>query len=99
MCGPLFGPGPQQFITIDLTTGHPTLFGTPVTGLAVMAMAFAPDGTPYAVGDCGPVPTKFECWARGDPTYNSLYTVDVTTGAFTRVGSTGAPEFVMELAF
>jgi hypothetical protein len=31
----------------------------------------------------------------------SLYTVDVTTGAFSRVGSTGvpAPEFIMDFAF
>jgi hypothetical protein len=97
MCGPLFGA--QQLGTIDLTTGHATLFGTPVNGLAVMAMAFAPNGTLYAVGDCNPAPITFECGARGDPTYNSLYTVDVTTGAFTRVGSTGASEFFMDLAF
>jgi hypothetical protein len=97
MCGPLFGA--QQLTTIDLTTGHGTLFGTLVPGLAVMAMAFAPDGTLYAVGDCNPAPTTFECGARGDPTYNSLYTVNVSTGAFTRVGSTGASEYFMDLAF
>jgi DNA-binding beta-propeller fold protein YncE len=97
MCGPLFGA--QQLTTIDLTTGHATLFGTPVNGLSVMAMAFAPNGTLYAVGDCNPDPVTFECVSVGDPTYNSLYTVDVTTGAFTRVGSTGAPQFFMDLAF
>jgi hypothetical protein len=97
MCGPLFGA--QQLATIDLTTGHATLFGTPVQGLSVMAMTFGPDGTLYAVGDCNVDPVTSECGARGDPTYNSLYTVDVSTGAFTRVGSTGAPQFFMDLAF
>ena len=97
MCGPLFGA--QQLATIDLTTGHATLFGTPVPGLAVMAITFGPDGTLYAVGDCSPGGPTFECGAGGDATYNSLYTVDVTTGAFTRVGSTGAPQYFMDLAF
>jgi hypothetical protein len=97
MCGPLFGA--QRLATIDLTTGHATLFGMPVPGLAVMSMTFGPDGTLYAVGDCSPGGPAFECGAGGDPTYNSLYTVDVTTGAFTRVGSTGAPQYFMDLAF
>jgi uncharacterized protein DUF6923 len=97
MCGPLFGA--QQLATIDLTTGHATLFGTPVPGLAVMSMTFGPDGTLYAVGDCSPGGPTFECGTGGDPTYNSLYTVDVSTGAFTRVGSTGAPQYFMDLAF
>jgi hypothetical protein len=95
MCGPLFGA--QQLATIDLTTGHATLFGTKVSGLAVMAMTFAPNGTLYAVGDCDIV--KVECGEGADPAYNSLYTVDVNTGAFTRVGSTGAPQYFMDLAF
>jgi hypothetical protein len=96
MCGPLFGD--QQLAKIDLRTGRATLFGEPVPGLAVMAMAFAPDGTLYAVGDCNPDPA-FECRPDADPNYNSLYTVDVRTGAFTRVGSTGAPQFFMDLEF
>lgn len=95
MCGPLFGA--QQLATIDRTTGRATLFGTPVSGLAVMALAFAPNGTLYAVGDCNPDPT-YECLAGSDPTFNSLYTVNVQTGALTRVGSTGAPQFFMDLA-
>jgi hypothetical protein len=100
MCGQLLPPGPQQLTTIDLTTGHASLFGTPVNGLSVMAMAFAPNGTLYAVGDCNPAPKTLECGGGGaDPTYNSLYTVDVNTGAFTHVGSTGAPQFFMDLAF
>jgi hypothetical protein len=97
MCGPLFGT--QQLTTIDLTTGHGTLFGTGVKGLSVMAMTFAPDGTLYAVGDCSPGGPTFECGVGGSATYNSLYTVDVNTGAFARVGSTGASEFFMDLAF
>ena len=79
MCGPLFGA--QRLTTIDLTTGHATLFGTPVNALSVMAMAFAPDGTLYAVGDCNLSPVTSQCRAGTDPTYNSLYIVNVTTGA------------------
>jgi hypothetical protein len=99
MCGNLFGA--QQLATFNQKTGLATLFGTPVSGLTVMAMAFGPDGTLYAVGDCNP-DVNFECntsLSPPDPNYNSLYTVDEKTGAFTRVGSTGAPQFFMDLAF
>jgi DNA-binding beta-propeller fold protein YncE len=93
VCGPgIFKPDlPQQLATIDLKSGHATLFGQVVTGLQVMGLEFAPDGTLYAVGDAN----------AASPTFNSLYTVDLKTGAFTRVGSTGAPasEFVMDFAF
>jgi hypothetical protein len=99
MCGPLFGPGPQKLATIDQKTGHANLFGVPVSGLAVMAMAFGPNGVLYAVGDCNPGGASFECTPDSDPNYNSLYTVNTATGAFTRVGSTGAPQFFMDLAF
>jgi hypothetical protein len=97
MCGPLFGA--QQLATIDQKTGRAHLFGVPVPGLAVMAMAFGRDGTLYAVGGCNPDPTTFECTPDSDPTYNSLYKVDVRTGAFTRIGSTGAPQLFMDLTF
>jgi hypothetical protein len=97
MCGPLFGA--QQLATIDQKTGRAHLFGVPVDGLAVMAMAFGRNGTLYAVGGCNPDPTTFECTPGSDPTYNSLYKVDVRTGAFTRIGSTGAPELFMDLTF
>ena len=95
MCGPLFGT--QQLATIDPNNGSADLFGTGIEGLAVMAMAFGPDGTLYAVGDCHLVGS--ECTSTGDPNFNSLYTVDVGTGAFTPVGPTGAPQFFMDLAF
>jgi len=42
---------------------------------------------------------NFECTPDSDPNYNSLYRVNTATGAFTRVGSTGAPQFFMDLAF
>ena len=96
MCGPLFGA--QQLATIDQKTGRADLFGVAVRRLAVMAMAFAPNGILYAVGDCHP-DAKFECTPDSDPNYNSLYTVNVTTGGFTRIGSTGAPQLFMDLAF
>ena len=99
MCGNLFGA--QQLTTFNTRTGLATLFGIPVSGLTVMAMAFGPDGILYAVGDCNP-DANFECntsLSPPDPNYNSLYTVNEVTGAFTRVGSTGAPQFFMDLAF
>jgi len=95
MCGHLFGA--QQLATIDQKTGRANLFGVPVSGLAVMAMAFAQNGILYAVGDCNPDP-NFECVSGSDPTYNSLYRVNLNTGGFTRIGSTGAPQFFMDLA-
>jgi hypothetical protein len=96
MCGPLFGA--QQLATINQKTGRARLFGVRVRGLAVMAMAFGRNGTLYAVGDCNPAPKTFEC-TPGPAAYNSLYTVDLRTGKFTRVGSTGAPQFFMDLTF
>ena len=94
MCGPLFGA--QQLATIDQETGRAHLFGVPVPGLAVMALAFGRTGTLYAVGDCNPAPVTFEC-TPGPATYNSLYKVNQRTGAFTRIGPTGAPQFFMDL--
>jgi hypothetical protein len=93
MCGLLFGA--QQLATINQQTGRAHLFGVRVRGLAVMALAFR-NGTLYAVGDCNPAPKTFEC-TPGPAGYNSLYQVDVRTGAFTRIGPTGAPQFFMDL--
>ena len=97
MCGPLFGPPGQQLATIDPKTGAATLFGGYVSDLAVMAIAFAPNGILYAIGDCHPVSS--ECTPAGAANYNSLYKVDKDTGVFTRIGSTGALQFFMDLAF
>lgn len=99
MCGDLFGT--QRLASIDTKTGQGTLFGAPVAGLAIMAMAFAPNGVLYAVGDCNPNGQPLDCGAGPgpDPNYNSLYSVDVVTGEVTRIGPTGAPEFFMDLAF
>ena len=86
MCGIGMGkPGPQQLATLDPKTGKANVFGTLIEGLQVMGIEFAPDGTLYAVGDAN----------GASPTFNSLYTVDIKTGALTRVGSTGvaAPGF------
>ena len=91
----------QQLATIDPATANTTLVGVPVPGLAVMAMGFAPDGTLYAIGGCNPSFTSAVgagCTA-GTPNYNTLYTVDVGTGAFSLIGSTGAPLYFMDLAF
>lgn len=98
MCGDLFGS--QRLASIDTKTGHGTMFGVSVPGLAIMAMSFAPNGVLYAVGDCNPNGAYLDCGPgpNSDPNYNSLYTVDVVTGAVTRVGPTGAPEFFMDLA-
>lgn len=93
VCGPgIAKPDlPQQLNTVDLKTGKTTPVGNSFQGLQVMALEFSSDGTLYAVGDGNPA----------SPTFNSLYTVNTTTGAFTRVGSTGvpAPEFIMDFAF
>jgi hypothetical protein len=98
MCGPLI-PGDQQLTSFDTRTGQATLFGVHITGLSVMAMAFGPDGTLYAVGGCYPTatPLNTDC-NNADPNFNTLYTVNVATGAFTRVGSMGGSEFFMDLA-
>jgi hypothetical protein len=100
MCGKLFGT--QQLASINTKTGLATLFGVPVPGLAVMAMAFGPDGTLYAVGGCtpngNPNDLNTDC-SSSDPNFNTLYTVNEVTGEFTRIGSTGAPQYFMDLAF
>ena len=100
VCGPLLGA--QQLATIDLKTGHANVFGVPTPGLAVMSIAFGPDGKLYAVGDCNPDfsnPAVPACVQGSDPNFNSLYTIDVSTGAFSRIGATGAPQYFMDLAF
>jgi hypothetical protein len=95
MCGHLFGA--QRLATINPHTGRAHQFGVRVRGLAVMALAFSPGGTLYAVGDCNPAPVTFECVRDKD--FNALYTVNMHTGAFTRIGPTGAAQFFMDLTF
>jgi hypothetical protein len=100
MCGNLLGT--QQLTSFDTKTGQATLFGVPVPGLGVMAMAFGPDGTLYAVGGCtpngNPNDLNTDC-SSSNPNFNTLYMVNETTGAFTRIGPTGAPQYFMDLAF
>ena len=94
--------GTQQLATIDLKTGHANLFGVPTLGLAIMSLTFGPDGTLYAVGDCNvdlSDPRMPACGPKKGAYYNSLYKINVSTGVFTRIGSTGAPEYFMDLAF
>lgn len=81
-------PGPQQLASIDVASGRATMIGPPVTGLQIMGLEFGADGKLYTVGDANPA----------SPTFNSLYTVDVSNGAFSRVGATGAPEFFHDFA-
>jgi hypothetical protein len=95
MCGPLFGA--QRLATINQKTGRAHLFGVRVPGLAVMTLGFGRNGTLYAVGDCNPAPVTFECTADKD--FNSLYKVNVRTGAFTRIGPTRARQFFMDVTF
>jgi hypothetical protein len=83
-----------QLAKINLATGAATLVGDSMGGnLSVMGMTFAPNGVLYAAGDFDP----------SSPTFNSLYTIDLTTGAATRVGSFGVglarSNFIMSFAW
>jgi hypothetical protein len=72
-----------------------TLVGSPNGALfKIMGMTFSPDGVLYAAGDD----------VASSPTFNSLYTIDLRTGAPTRVGSLGTgpdpnTDFVMSFVF
>ena len=86
-----------QLAKLDLRTGTPTKVGTPRgQGLNIMGMTCSPDGTLYAIGQ----------FNRGNPDFNSLYTVDRQTGFASLIGSTGVKDqepnfsgFLMALAF
>ena len=89
-----FSATAAQLAKINLATGGQTLVGSPIgADLKIMGMTFSPDGVLYAAGDY--VPTS--------PTFNSLYTIDLTTGALTRVGSLGtgptAMDYIMSFVF
>ncbi len=72
-------PADAHLAKIDLSTGAGTVVGHERIGedLFIMGMTFSPDGILYAAGDFNPA----------SPNFNSLYTVDLTTGVPTRVGS------------
>ena len=89
-----FNPAAAQLAKIDLATGAQTLVGSPIgADLKIMGMTFSPDGVLYAAGD----------FVTTSPTFNSLYTIDLTTGAPTRVGSLGAGptpmDYIMSFVF
>jgi hypothetical protein len=89
-----FAPAAAQLAKIDLATGVQTLVGSPIgADLKMMGMTFSPNGVLYAAGDFVPTST----------TFNSLYTIDLTTGAPTRVGSLGAGptpmDYIMSFVF
>src|ERR671926_479832 len=75
-------------------TRSPTLGSRPLgQDLYIMGMTFSPDGILYAAGDYAPT----------SPTFNSLYTIDLSTGSATRVGAfdvgSTQSEFIMSFAF
>jgi DNA-binding beta-propeller fold protein YncE len=80
---------------LDLATGAETLVGSHPLGqdLYIMGMTFSPDGTLYGAGDFDPT----------SPAFNSLYTIDVSTGLATRVGPFGGDPtksaFIMSFSF
>jgi len=88
-------PSLAHLATIDLATGRETLVGASALGqnLYIMGMTSSRNGVLYAAGDF--VPTS--------PTFNSLYTIDKSTGLATRIGSFGVgsamPAFIMSLTF
>jgi hypothetical protein len=88
-------PALAQLAKIDLATGAETLVGSGALGqnLYVMGMTSSRNGVLYAAGDFTPT----------SPTFNSLYTIDKTTGLATRIGSFGVGSamsaFIMSLSF
>jgi DNA-binding beta-propeller fold protein YncE len=88
-----FNPTAAQLAKIDLATGAQTLVGSPIgADLKIMGMTFSPDGVLYAAGN----------FDTNSLTFNSLYTIDLSTGAPTRVGSLGTgpngTDFIMSFA-
>jgi hypothetical protein len=88
-------PAQAHLAKIDLATGAETLFGSSalVQNLYIMGMTSSRNGFLYAAGDFMPT----------SPTFNSLYTIDKSTGLATRIGSFGIgsamPNFIMSLSF
>jgi len=88
-------PALAHLARIDLATGAMTLVGSNPIGqnLFVMGMTVSRNGVLYAAGDFMPL----------SPTFNSLYTIDLSTGLPTRVGSfavgSSMRDFIMSLSF
>ena len=88
-------PALAQLAKIDLATGAEILVGSGPLGqnLYIMGMASSRTGVLYAAGDFTPT----------SPTFNSLYTIDKSTGVATRIGSFGVGStmsaFIMSLSF
>jgi outer membrane protein assembly factor BamB len=75
----------SQLARIDLETGVATLVGQRMrTNLDIMGMTFSPDGVLYAGGNLKT---------------NSLYTINLVTGAPTLVGRFGVDPYLMSFAF
>jgi hypothetical protein len=88
-------PNLAHLARIDLATGVITLVGGNPLGqnLFVMGMAVSRNHVLYAAGN----------FMTMSPTFNSLYTIDLSTGVPTRVGSFGVGssmrDFIMSLSF
>jgi len=88
-------PALAHLARIDLATGAMTLVGSNPLGqnLYVMGMTVSRNGVLYAAGD----------FMATSPTFNSLYTVDLSTGLPTRIGSfrsgSSMRDFIMSLSF
>jgi hypothetical protein len=88
-------PALAHLASIDLATGVETTVGGNPLGLNlyVMGMTSSRNGVLYAAGDFTPT----------SPTFNSLYTIDKSTGLATRIGSFGVGsakmDFIMSLSF
>jgi len=88
-------PAQAHLAKVDLATGAESLVGNGPLGqnLYVMGMTSSRNGVLYAAGDFTPT----------SPTFNSLYTIDKSTGLATRIGSFGVGSvmsaFIMSLSF
>lgn len=88
-------PALAHLARIDLATGAETMIGGSPLGqnLYIMGMTSSRNGVLYAAGDFAPT----------SPTFNSLYTIDKSTGLATRIGSFGVGsakmDFIMSLSF
>lgn len=87
-------PALAHLARIDLATGAETMIGSSPLGqnLFVMGMTSSRNGILYAAGDFTPT----------SPTFNSLYTIDKSSGLATRIGSFGVGltkmDFIMSLS-